>query len=112
MLSIEELEKLNIDTKKGISRCANKEDLYLKLVGKLINNETFDKLYEAIKINDLDSSFNHAHGLKGIITNLSITPLENIIIELTENLRGKKEMDYNQYVIKIEEIRSKMKKLL
>lgn len=111
MISVDDLKNFGCDTETGIKRCASKESLYLKLIAKIPNNEGFIKLKEAILNKDLDIAFDAAHGLKGIITNLSITPLEKPIIEITELLRERKDIDYTSYIEEIEKIRIEFEKL-
>ena len=98
MLTIEALKKYGADTQTGVKRCANNEALYLKLVKTIPSNSGFNALSEAIKNNDLDNAFQAAHGLKGILANLSIDPLLKPIIDITEHLRNKENIDYSNYL--------------
>ncbi len=112
MATIDNLKAIGIDTDMGIKRCANREALYLKLIQTLPSNPGFNLLYEAIKNKDLDKAFEASHGLKGIIANLSVTNLESTIIDLTEHLRAKEDIDYSSYLDKIEEERKKLEEAL
>ena len=112
MLSIEKLNEFGADTKAGIKRCAGNEALYLRLVGMVPANTSFYNLYEAIKNNNLDEAFNNAHALKGILANLSLGPLLKPVLEITEYLRNKEELDYSNLIKSIEENRKKLEKLI
>ena len=108
MLTIELLKEFGADIESGMARCVNSESLYLRLVKMVPNNDGFNKLYSSIKDNNLDSAFEAAHGLKGITSNLALTPLLIPISEITDLLRNKVNMDYSKLINKIEEERVKL----
>jgi hypothetical protein len=112
MLTIETLNAFGADTISGIKRCANNEALYFKLVRTIPSNHGFNDLYDAIKNNDLDTAFSYAHGLKGILANLSLDSLYKPISEMTEHLRNKDNIDYKPYLSIIEEKRKELENLL
>ncbi len=60
----------------------------------------------------MDKGFEIAHGIKGVIGNLAITPLYNAISEITEELRARKQIDYAPLIAKIKENREKFTSLL
>ena len=94
MLTIEKLNDFGANTAEGLSRCAGNEALYLKLVGMIPAEANFDKLQAALQAGDLDSAFEAAHALKGVLGNLSLTPMYQVSVEITELLRARTEMDY------------------
>lgn len=112
MLTIEKLNEFGADTKTGIKRCAGNEALYLRLVGMVPINTSFNNLYEAINNNNLSEAFNNAHALKGILANLSLDPLLKPVVEITEHLRNKDEIDYSNLINVIEENRKKLEVLI
>ena len=111
MLTIESLKEYGADVETGIKRC-RKEALYLKLVGKVPSNDNFDLLKESLDQNNLDAAFEYAHGLKGVVTNLSLTPLEEPICEITELLRAREDIDYSDHMKEIYSALDKLKALL
>lgn len=108
MLSIQKLEAYGADTQSGLKRCVNKESLYLRLVGTIPANEGFRSLEDAVAAGDLEAAFQAAHGLKGAVSNLSLTPLSDPISEMTEHLRAHEAIDYSAY---LEEIRIQRERL-
>lgn len=94
MLTIETLKEYGADTDEGLGRCFNNADFYLKLVATIPAEPSFDNLKNAIKNNDLDTAFEAAHALKGVLGNLSLTPILIPIQEITELLRARTETDY------------------
>ena len=111
MITISKLREYGADVNSGLARCVNNEALYLRLVAMVPNNDSFKKLYDAINNNDLDSAFLAAHSLKGISANLSINPIVDPVVEITELLRTKTAMDYSGLVSRIEEARKKLEEL-
>lgn len=96
MLTIEKLKEFGADVDKGLSRCANNEALYLRLVKMCAEELMSDALGEALKAQDLDRAFDAAHKLKGGVNNLALEPISAYICELTELLRNKTPGDYDK----------------
>ena len=96
MLTIESLKEYGADVATGLSRCANNEALYLRLVKMCIEELQADALGEALRANDLDRAFDAAHKLKGGLNNLALDPVAAPVCELTELLRRKTPGDYDK----------------
>ena len=94
MLTIEKLKAYGADVEKGLSRCANNEALYLRLVGLCVGELSSNALGDALMAGDLEKAFDIAHKLKGGVSNLALTPLSAPILELTERLRAKTPENY------------------
>ena len=102
MITIESLRQYGANVDEGLQRCVNNEQLYLTLVNRFLDQNTFPDLKAAILDHDLEKAFHIAHSLKGVIGNLSLTPLYNVIYDLTEFLRNRTEMDYSDYIQRYE----------
>ena len=89
MLTIEALKNNGANVEEGLSRCMNKEDFYLKMVKMGLTNQNFALLGPALEAKDYDKAFELCHSLKGVIGNLSLTPLYDLICSLTEALRAR-----------------------
>ena len=94
MLTIEGLNSFGANTAEGLGRCYQNETLYLRLVKMIPAEQNFDKLKNSLEQNDLDTAFEAAHALKGVLGNLSLTPMYEKCSEITELLRARTEMDY------------------
>lgn len=101
MLSIETLKEYGADVDEALVRCFGKEEFYLKLVKMILDEPSFGLLDKALAENDLDAAFEAAHGLKGVISNLSLKPLLEPVLEITELLRARTDMDYSELLGKI-----------
>ena len=108
MLTLDQLDSFGANTKTGVQRCANKEELYLRLVKMVPTNASFKALEESINHNDLDKAFQAAHALKGVLLSLELTPLTELVVEITDLLRNKTMTDYSNYLEKIETLRKKL----
>ncbi|MBP3914137.1 MAG: Hpt domain-containing protein [Lachnospiraceae bacterium] len=93
-MTIEKLEQWGADTKNGLARCLNNEDFYLKMVDMALNGDGFEKLGTALEKKDLKAAFEAAHALKGVMANLALTPLQDLVSQMTELLRAGTDMDY------------------
>ena len=109
MLTIEALRGYGANVDEGLARCMGNEQLYLKLVNVAFDDPTFGKLYEAMDSGDLKTAFESAHALKGVLGNLSLTPLYEAVAELTDDLRtadGSK--DYSQQLLRVTEEKKRL----
>ena len=93
MLTTEALRGFGANTDEGLNRCLNNEAFYLRLVKMAAADGGYDKLGQALEAGDFPGAFEAAHGLKGTLGNLSLTPLYKPAAELTELLRAGKPVD-------------------
>ena len=111
MVDINKLREYGADVDTGLARCMNNEVFYLKLVVKSLGDNAFDKLNESLDANDLDAAFEAAHSLKGVMGNLALTPIYDPMVEITELLRSRTEMDYSALRNQINEKKAELKEL-
>lgn len=102
MLTTEKLRQYGANVDEGLKRCVNNEQLYLTLVNRFLDQNTFPDLKAAIQDHDLEKAFHIAHSLKGVIGNLSLSPLYDVIYQMTELLRNRTEIDYSDYIQRYE----------
>lgn len=88
MTVLDSLKAAGADTEDGLKRCLGKEDFYLKMINLALKNENFELLEGALQAEDYVKSFELCHALKGVIANVSLTPLYVLISDLTEKLRA------------------------
>ncbi|MCR5421304.1 MAG: Hpt domain-containing protein [Lachnospiraceae bacterium] len=111
MITIEALKEFGTDTDTGLKRVMGKEELYLRLVKTIPQNEGFAKLEEALENNDLNSAFEAAHGLKGVLCNLELSPLSDRVVEITEHLRAKDDADYRSMMEEILKLKDRLEQI-
>ena len=78
MITTDKLRDYGANVDEGLARCFGNEELYLKLVATIPSEKNFGMLNEAIENKNLDQAFESAHALKGVLGNLSLTPLYEI----------------------------------
>lgn len=108
MLTVDKLRTYGADVDKGLTLCMDNEDFYLRMVNMLLNESSFCDLEKALEKNDLEEAFRAAHTLKGVCGNLSLTPLYEKVVEITELLRSGTQMDYSEL---LKDILAEKKKL-
>lgn len=94
-MTLEALGKFGANVEDGLKRCMNNEAFYLRLVGMALDDGAFESLGATLSENDLDKAFEEAHKLKGATGNLSLTPIYDPLVTLTELLRNKTPGDYD-----------------
>ena len=100
-MDMESLQAYGADTQVGLERCMGSESVYLSLVGTVVDEERFERLKEALDEGSLDEAFEHAHALKGVLSNLALTPLCEPVYEITELLRSRTDTDYGPLMAEI-----------
>lgn len=87
MSMITELKDLGTNTEEAMSRFLNNEALYEKMLKKLPNSMKSGQVMEAIENGSIDSAIETAHTMKGVLGNLSITPLYEAYTKIVALLR-------------------------
>ena len=101
MITVKRLKELGCNTDKGLERCLGDEEFYLAFIPDALKKERYEELETLINNKDLDAAFEAAHGLKGILANLSLDPLTEPVSELTELLRARTDTDYSGLLKKL-----------
>ena len=112
MLTKENLKAFGADVDAGLARCLNNEQFYFRMITKIVDDGNFDKLSESVKSNDKAAAFQAAHALKGVLGNLSLTPMYECASEMTELLRAGKDADYDSYTKKLLDLRDALKSMI
>ena len=108
MLTIDSLKAFGANTEEGMGRCLNNEAFYLRLVKMIPQDKNFERLYDCLGSGDLNGAFEAAHALKGALGNLSLTPIYNKAVEITELLRSRTQMDYAPLAAEIKALQAKL----
>lgn len=85
---IDKLHEWGCDTAKAKERLAGDEALYVTCLQMLAEDEGFERLRVSLAKGDVKGSFEAAHSLKGVIANLALTPLYEVISSIVEELRA------------------------
>lgn len=110
---LDELSAMGCDIDEAMERFLNNEAFYRKCLGKFLVDDVFAMLEQALKEQNVEESFNHAHNLKGVCSNLGITPMYAVVFDIVEELReGRIPVDVMEKYQQIVGIRDKIKFLL
>ena len=101
MLTLDALRSYGANVDEGLGRCMNNEALYTRFVGKCMEDSNFGKLKEALDQEDWTGAFEAAHALKGVLGNLSLTPIYEPVQKLTDLLRPREACDYKELLEQI-----------
>ena len=111
MITVEKLKDFGADTEQGLSRCYSNEPMYLRLVGMILNEANFDKLRDSVEAGNLKAGFESAHALKGVLGNLSLTPMYDKACEITELLRAEAQADYAPMISDLLAMRDELRRM-
>jgi len=102
--SVQEIfEAYGADYQVTMSRFLGNEEMYLRFLHMLFQDDNLQKLGQALERGDLTAAFEAAHTLKGVTGNLGLTPLYEAVCVIVEPLRDRKEQDYAQMYQRIRE---------
>lgn len=87
---IEELKSLGVDTDDALVRFMDNSALYERMLKKLPKVIEDAPVMPYVESGDLDTALSNAHTLKGVVGNLSITPLYNNYTEMVSLFRDDK----------------------
>lgn len=84
---IERLREWGCDMDGAMERFLNDTELYEDCLKAVVDDEAFDGLKKALDEHNADEAFGCAHTLKGVLSNMGLTPMFDIIVLLVEPLR-------------------------
>ncbi|MDD2967339.1 MAG: Hpt domain-containing protein [Desulfovibrionaceae bacterium] len=106
------LEAWGCDIKSTMRRVADDELFYIDCLHDIVEDPYFAKLKEAIDRGNVSQAFDAAHTLKGVLSNLGLTPMYNKVVEIVEPLRAGSREDLSDKYEQLAQMRVYLKKLL
>lgn len=98
----EVFETYGANYEETMPRFMGNESLYLRLLNMLFEDTNLQKLGEELERGDIEAAFVAAHTLKGVVSNMGLTPLYKAVCAIVEPLReGEQRGDYVQLYQKI-----------
>ena len=85
---LEKLKALGCDVDAALARFMGDEQLYFTCFESLKSDENFEKLGDALGKSDAKGAFHYAHMLKGVLSNMGITPAYKDCAAIVEPLRS------------------------
>lgn len=81
---------------EGVLGRMGSEAMVKRFALKFLDDPSYSNLVKAVEEKNADEAFRAAHTLKGICLNLGLDRLYKVSAELTEKLRGKELVDYEE----------------
>ena len=77
MLTVDKLRDFGADVDEGVRRLMGNEGFYLRMVTMACKDEKndFGRLSDAVAAGQMHAAYDPAHNLKGVLSNLSLTPV-------------------------------------
>ena len=107
---LKRLKSEGCDVDGSMDRFLDDKEFYVSCFREVLADPAFEQLGKALEDKKIKEAFDAAHTLKGIILNLGITPLYEIIVHIVEPLRIGKSDDVGKYYIKLIAKRDALKK--
>lgn len=87
-VSMKRLKDAGVDVDGALERFMNNTAMYEKFLKKFLSDPNYEALKSAVAGNECDKAFTAAHTLKGVSSNLSLTPLYEAVARQTELFRS------------------------
>ena len=110
-MTLDDLRSMGVNVDEALKRCLDNEKFYFKMIDKCLNDDNFARLGQALDDGDMDQAFEYAHAIKGVVSNLALTPLQEKISELTDLLRAHAQTDYNDLYASLIKLKEEMLRL-
>lgn len=82
-----QLREWGCDVDGAMERFLGEEELYRNCLFMLTEDACFENLKKALAEGDIEAAFHNAHTLKGVIANMGVSPMFDIIVQIVEPLR-------------------------
>ena len=84
----EKLVEIGVDYDEVINRFMGKEDFYLRMLKKFLNDGNYEGLKQAVEQKNWREAFTYAHTVKGLCGNLGLGGILEYVVPLTEEVRS------------------------
>ena len=85
---LEELKNWGCDVDGAMERFMGDEELYMSCLKTVVNDKAYEALHDGLLEGDLQGAFDNAHTLKGVLANMGLTPMFDIVVRIVEPLRA------------------------
>lgn len=106
-----ELDRRGCDVKGAFERFIDDEEFYASCYKDALADEAFEKLGDELNAGNVQAAFDYAHTLKGVISNMGLTPMYDLIVEIVEPLRVGDSSNLETSYKKLLEMRNDYQKL-
>ena len=86
---MDKMAAYGVDTKTTLERFTGDEGLYEKCFYIVLKDKNFEQLGNALSEQNYDNAFSYAHAIKGMVGNMGLTPIYDVVSVITDALRVK-----------------------
>jgi len=98
------INKEYIDVDDALRRVGGNMGLYKRLLGRFLEGRNIEALEDALTKDDMEEAAHHAHTLKGVAANLSLTGVRSISVDLEQAIKNGS--DYSGYLTELKQVYS------
>lgn len=106
------LENAGCDIDGALERFLQDEEFYMECYQEMLNDKVFEQLGEALEGKQFTEAFDHAHMIKGVVANMGITPIYDLIVQIVEPLRQEKNENLISVYCELMKKREEFKKVV
>lgn len=85
---LQTLAEWGCDIEGALERFLEDDELYMTCLETLVVDNAYEKLGKALAEGKVAEAFDYAHTLKGVLSNLGLTPMICIVEKIVEPLRA------------------------
>jgi len=100
------------DVADAMPRFLDRKDLYCRLLAQVPAETGFEALGTALEAGDVQAAFEQAHGLKGVLGNMGLTPMYETVCRIVEPLRAGTAQGVEQDYRRLMEMRETLCRIL
>ena len=109
---LQNLKNWGCDVDGALNRFLGETELYQQCLNTITEDKAFDELGKALDTGDVKAGFEAAHTLKGVLANLGLTPMYEVVVEIVEPLRAGNANGLQPYYTTLMVERDYLKRLL
>lgn len=109
---LDELREWGCDIEVAMERFLEDEELYYSCLEMLVEDEGLKRLGEELEAGETEEAFDCAHTLKGVIGNMGLTPMFEIMVRIVEPLRAGRIENLEPVYEELVEAKDYLKRLL
>ncbi|WP_392439053.1 Hpt domain-containing protein [Cloacibacillus evryensis] len=107
-----ELKRWGCDVDGALERVVGDDELYMDCLRSIARDEAFFALGDALRAGDRERAFYCAHTLKGVLANLGLIPIYDIVVRIVEPLRAEETDGVLAEYEKLLESRGRLEKMV
>ena len=106
------LKEKGCNIEKALERFFFDEELYMQCYSKLMESGEFVLVQKSIVAKEKDASLKATHTLKGVLANLELTPMREVVLEMEALIKIESWQEANRKCMELMEMKSVYRNIL